>query len=222
MPPPLTLISDYQGVFIFTKPFSHRSALSREAGSEPHISPPEPRGTQLHSLHPSGWGFAALWLAQGHREKLYWSKTKDVRLQRALPHSKGSLSHSHKALQLAIEPSDYVIHTKNTLHYLQLFTSLLSFFPAGQNNYLVCMQTHNKIGITRTVNLHSQSTSSLLFSPKIEIRRGEKTHKLWNLAGMSGIIPWVTGHSQHLFQLQAFHAPIYSTAIFLSYSSHQN
>lgn len=112
--------------------------------------------------------------AQGHREKLHWSKTKDVRLQRALPHSKGSLSHSHKALQLAIEPSDYVIHTKNTLHSHQLFTSLLSFFPAGQNNYSVCMQTHNKIDITRMVNLHSQSTSSFLFSPKIEIRRGKK------------------------------------------------
>lgn len=127
-----------------------------------------------------------LWIAQGRREKLYWSKTEDVRLQRALPHSKGSLSHSHKALQLAIEPSDYVIHTKNTLHSHQLFTSLLSFSPAGQNNYLMCMQRHNKISITRMVNLHSWSTSPLLFSPKIEKGEEKNPHKLWNLAGMAG------------------------------------
>lgn len=119
-----------------------------------------------------------MWLAQGHTENLYWSKTKDVRLQRAVPHSKGSLSHSDKALQLAIEPSDYVIHTKNTRHFHQLLTSLLSFFPAGQHNYVyakMCMQRHNKTSTTRMVNLHSWSTSSLLFSPKIEIRRGKKS-----------------------------------------------
>lgn len=149
-------------------------------------SPPEPLGAPSHRHHPSGRGFAAVWLAQGHRENLYWSKTKDVRLQWAVPHSKGRLSHSDKALQLAIEPSDYVIHTKNTRHFHQLLTSLLSFFPAGQSNYLMCMQRHNKISTTRMVTLHSWSTSSLLFSPKIEIRREKKAHKLWNLAGTAG------------------------------------
>lgn len=104
------------------------------------MSPAEPLGTQLHGHHPSGWGFTAVCPAQGHRGKLYWGKTKDVRLQGALPHSKGSLSHSHQALQLAIEPSDYVIHISH-----QLFASLLSFFPAGQNNYLMSMQRHNEI-----------------------------------------------------------------------------
>lgn len=186
-------------------------------------SPPEPLGAPSHRHHPSGWGFAAVWLAQGHRENLYWSKTKDVRLQRAVPHSKGRLSHSDKALQLAIEPSDYVIHTKNTRHFHQLLTSLLSFFPAGQSNYLMCMQRHNKISTTRMVTLHSWSTSSLLFSPKIEIRRGKKkptSFETWQ--ERQEIIPWVTGHSQHLFQLQAFLAPIYSTATFPSYSRHQN
>lgn len=34
MPPPLTLISDYRGAFIFTNPFGHRSAITREAGAE--------------------------------------------------------------------------------------------------------------------------------------------------------------------------------------------
>lgn len=207
---------------MFTNPFSHRSALTRKAGavSPGHESSRAPGHSAPQAS--SGWRFTAVCLAQGHREKLYWSKTKDVRLQRAPPHSKGSLSHSHKALQLAIEPSDYVIHTKNTLHPHQLFTSLLSFFPAGQNNYLMCMQRHDKISITRMVNCHSQSTSSLLFSPKIEIRREKKTRKLWNLAGMAG------NHTLSHRALSAsvptarFDAPIYSTAIFLSYSSHQN
>lgn len=93
-------------------------------------------GTRHHWHQLPGWGFAAAWLAQGHRENLWWSKTKDVRLQQALLHSKGSLSHSDKALQLAGEPSDYVTHPKNTLCFHKLFTSLLSFSPACQHQKL--------------------------------------------------------------------------------------
>lgn len=111
-------------------------------------------------------------------------------------------------------------HTKNTLHSHQFFTSLLSFFPAGQNNYWMCMQRHNKIGITRMVNLHFQSTSSLLFSPKIEIGR-EKPHKLWNLAGTAGNLTlshralsasiltasFYCSHIQHIYLPVLFQSP---------------
>lgn len=218
MLPPLPLVSDYQGAFIFTNPFSQRSAVIREAGAvSPGHQPSRAPGCSAPQAAPVRLRIRCCVTRPRSHRNLYWSKTKDVRLQRALPHSKGSLSHSHKALQLAIEPSDYVIHTKNTLHSHQLFTSLLSFFPAGQDSYLMCVQRRNKISITRMVNLHSQSTSSLLFSPKIEIRR-EKNPQALKL-GRNGRKSYL--ESQGTLSICS-KCKLFSTPTFLSYSSHQN
>lgn len=94
-----------------------------------------------------------------------------------------------------------------------------SLLHARIKHYLMCLQRCNKISITWTVNLHSWSTSPLLFSLKIEIRREKEKTSFETWQERQEIIPWVTGHSQHLFQLQAFHTHVSSTATLLSYSS---
>jgi len=95
MSPPLTLLSDYRGAFIFANPSRHRSAIthtlhwgSRARGPWTSVRQ-SLLGTELHRQQPKCSAFASAWLVQGHRENLWWSKTKDVRLHRAPPHSEG-------------------------------------------------------------------------------------------------------------------------------------
>lgn len=96
MPPALTLISDYREAFIFTNPFRHHGSRGIQTLN---ISPPGTPGHPAPRKQRLSWGFGSAWLAQGCREGLWCSKTKDVRLQQALMHSEGGLSHSDKALQ---------------------------------------------------------------------------------------------------------------------------
>lgn len=172
MPPPLTLLSDYREVFIFTNPFRRRSAIIREAAVEDHglqssraTGHPAPQASavrlriRFHMTCPRSQRKSVMKQDKGCKASL------GTTTQRGQPVTvRQSSTACHWAKRLCDPSQKYSAF----LSAFYIFTFTLSCMP--ESNIIWCVCRHNKI----TVNPYSGSKSPLIFSLKIEIRRGKK------------------------------------------------